>query len=224
MAAGLPSAIVFTQHIAQALRKQEPAYDVSPVGSAFAAVASDVEAFLTREFLLSEVARILVPPQGLQPTFAHGAAVRLFDLIMTTNWDLLFEHAAVAAKAPLHVVKSDCALPSSGPTLVKLHGSLDEPQGLLLTERDVLAMDRTHPLLWNAVREVIRDRPLIIVGTSLRDASVIRLFLEAQPRAQSYFVAPEIFAATRARLRAWNIECICSDADTFFERLTDALG
>jgi len=104
MPAGLPSAAVFSQRLAQALLQKDPNYGVSPVGSAFAAIASDVEAFTSREFLIQEVGGVLHPPQGLQPTAAHSKAVSLFDTIVTTNWDSLFEACGGRWQLDLHAV------------------------------------------------------------------------------------------------------------------------
>ena len=223
MSAGLPSAGAFAEHMAQVLYKSDPEYAVSPVGAAFAAIASDVEAYGSRDFLLSEVGKLLDPPQGLQPTAAHRKAVRLFDLILTTNWDSLFEKAAAAHGNRFGVIADEIAGAWQGCAIIKLHGSLETPASLLLTESDVLGMDKSRARLWAAVRDILRDRTLVVIGTSLRDPSIIRLFDDAQPRSSGYFVAPKFFAATAARVRAWNLVCIAADADSFFARLADAV-
>ena len=225
MPAGLPSAAVFSQRLAQALLQKDPDYGVSPVGSAFAAIASDVEAFTSRENLILQVGSVLHPPQGLQPTVAHSKAVTLFDTILTTNWDSLFEAAAAEQKRELPVIASeiiDELLPNRA--LIKLHGSYSDPSSLLLTETDILRMDQTRPRLWEAVRSVLHARPLVVVGTSLRDPSIVRLFAEAAPQRPGYLVVPRVLAATAARLRAWNLECIAADADSFFSSLAEAVG
>lgn len=224
MAAGLPSAAAFADHLSQVLYKKDPGYVVSPSGAAFAAIASDLEASMSREFLLQEVGKLLDPPQGLQPTVAHTKAVGLFDLIFTTNWDSLFEEAAAAQGKPLSVISEEIPLYLPDRALIKLHGSLSNPGSLLLTESDVLSMDKNRARLWAAARNMLRDRTLVVVGTSLRDPSIFRLFDEAQPRSPGYFVVPKFFAATAARLRAWNLQCIDADADSFFTKLADAVS
>ena len=167
------------------------------------------------------MAKLLDPPQGLKPTLAHSKAVRLFDLILTTNWDTLFEKAAIAQGKPTIVFADEIPAGLPERAIVKLHGSLGQPRSLLLTESDVVRMDKSRAGLWEAVRVVVRNRTLVVVGTSLRDPSIIRLFEEARPRSFGYFVAPKFDAATAARLRKWNLECIAADADSFLTRLAD---
>jgi hypothetical protein len=223
LAAGLPSAAVFTEHLSKLLLDEDPHYAVSPVGSAFAAIASDVEAATSREVLVQKVATILNLPRGLQPTVAHQHAIALFDIIFTTNWDDLFEQAAGIARLELPVIARDIEqLPSRA--LVKLHGSLSDRGSLLLTETDVAAMDKTRAALWAATRDILRERPLVVVGSSLRDPSIVRLFAEAKPRARGYFIAPQVFAATERRLKTWNLECISAEADTFLASLARAVS
>ena len=221
--AGLPSAAVFAEHLAQVLVAKEPDYGVSPVGSTFAAIASDVEAVTSRDFLIHEVTKVLDPPQGLQPTIGHENAVKLFDVIFTTNWDALFEEAAAASGKDLPAItrEIDGKLPDRA--LIKLHGSLSDPTSLLLTETDILAMDKSRSQLWQSACRLLRNRTLVVTGTSLRDPSIVRLFAEAHPETPSYFVVPKFFDATAARLRAWNLECIASDANTFLTSLADVV-
>ena len=146
-----------------------------------------------------------------------------FDLIFTTNWDDLFERAAAAASVDLPVVGSEIAGDLPPRALVKLHGSTAAPDSLLLTETDIAAMDTGRPRLWRAVRDALRTRPLVVVGSSLRDPSIVRLFTEAKPQVGGWFVGPQMFATTQRRLKAWNLECLAADADAFFESLTRAI-
>ena len=150
--AGLPSAAVFSEHLAQTLFADDPDYGVSPVGSAFAAIASDVEASNSRDYLIQEVAKILNPPQGLHPTIAHETSVQLFDVIFTTNWDGLFEEAATSQGLDFPVITKEIggALPDRA--IIKLHGSVSDATSLLLTEADILAMDKTRSRLWESAR------------------------------------------------------------------------
>ncbi|MEK7406240.1 MAG: SIR2 family protein, partial [Acidobacteriota bacterium] len=135
----------------------------------------------------------------------------------------LFEQAAAAQRESLSVISGDIVHGLPERAIVKLHGSLSEPASLLLTEADVFAMDKERSRLWAAACAIIRSRPLVVVGTSLRDPSIVRLFAESRPQAHGYFVVPKFFAATARRLQAWNLECIAAGADTFFENLADAV-
>ncbi|MFO1113435.1 MAG: SIR2 family protein [Rhodospirillales bacterium] len=218
-AAGLPSAGVFSSAVARVIRECVPDYGVSPVASMFSAIASDVEAFASRELLVHEVKSIVNPPHGLQPTTAHQAAVRLFDLILTSNWDALFERAAEAAGIDLPIIIGEISDPLPTRCLVKLHGTPEEPESLMLSEDDILLMDKTRKRLCEEVRSVLKNRILVVIGSSLRDPSIVKLFIEAAPQCQNYFISPSITDASTARLRKWNFTPIVADADSFMKAL-----
>jgi hypothetical protein len=222
--AGLPAASVFVEHMAQILYVADPDYGVSPVGSAFSAIAADVQATTSRDYLVREVQKLVDPPQGIRPTAAHLQAVNLFDLICTTNWDHLFEDAATAQGQSFAVISGETTAPLPPRAIVKLHGSFAEPDSLLLTEADIYGMDKTRPQLWQSLRELLRGRTLVVVGSSLRDPSVVRLMHEAERRVAGYYVCRRVFVATAARVRAFGLECITADADAFFAQLSAKVG
>lgn len=222
LAAGLPSAAFFAQTLIQNVRKSFPAYEANPVGSAFAGIATDVEGLSAkRPGLVETVVNLLRPPQGLEPTPAHIAAVDLFDQIVTTNYDTLFEQADQLQGNVRSIISGEIggdSIPDR--VIVNLHGSASQPESLVLTERDVLMLDKTRPRLWRTVMDLLRRKLVVVVGTSLRDPSVVRLFTEAGPTVSGYFVVPEFWDTTVARVRAWNLECIRSDAASFFSALS----
>lgn len=220
LAAGLPSAAFFAQSLVKIVRESVPGYEANPVGSAFAGVATDVEGLAGRPGLVSAVADLVRSPQGLSPTRAHVAAVKLFNLILTTNYDMLFEEADRLDGSGRLVISSeidDVALPERA--IVNIHGRADTPESLVLTEREILLMDQERPHLWRALRDLLSRKIVVVVGSSLRDPSIVRLFSAAGPSVSGYFVVPEFWETTVARLRGWNLECIRSDADSFFGAL-----
>src|SRR5215471_2839226 len=99
--AGLPSAAAFAELLARAIREKQPNYAVGAVGGELPSVASDLAAYLGRSNLEAAIRQALSPPQGLNPTKAHVEAVRLFKLILTTNYDELFERAANELHVPV---------------------------------------------------------------------------------------------------------------------------
>ncbi|UCV18727.1 DUF4062 domain-containing protein [Ferribacterium limneticum] len=221
LAAGLPSAAFFAQRLVQAMHAHYPDYQANPVSSAFSGVATDVEGLPEgRSGLLAAVASLVRPPQGVQPTTAHRNAVRVFDQIITTNYDGLFEEADLVSGQPRPIVSTeinDTRLPER--VIVNLHGSVSQPESLVLNEREVLLLDRLRPNLWQAVRNLLTDKLVIVVGSSLRDPSIVRLFSEVGPEISGYFIVPEVFETTVIRLRAWNLECIRADAEGFLSAL-----
>lgn len=223
LAAGLPSVAFFAQSLIQVIRKSFPEYGANPVGSAFAGIATDVEGLATgRAGLVDAVLSLIRPPQGLQATPAHLVAVDLFDQIITTNYDMLFEGADQERGNARAVISGEIdgdSIPDRA--IVNLHGAANQPNSLILTERDVLLLDRTRPRLWAAVRSLLASKLVVVVGSSLRDPSIVRLFTEVGSSVSGYFVVPEFWETTVMRPRVWNLECIRSDARSFFSALAD---
>lgn len=220
LAAGLPSASAFAQRLIQLVREHDPEYEVNPVGSAFAGIASDLEAARERRSLVEAVLNLIHPPQGIGPTMAHRLAVKLFERVVTTNYDNLFEEALMVQGLASPVVSGeiqDATLPPR--VVVKLHGSAHDPDTLLLTERDIAGFDHARKNLWRATVDIFRSCPVVVVGSSLRDPSILRLFTETGPQLSGFFVAPYLWDWTPKRLQPWNLECIATDADTFMQEL-----
>lgn len=220
LAAGLPSANAFAQSLVRRLRESDPNYSVNPTGTAFAGIATDLEASRGRQYLLSAIADLIHPPQGIEPTDAHLSAVTMFDRIFTTNYDALFELAA--ARQSIEVTQVADELEDTLPqrAIVKLHGSAESPNSLLLTERDVFMFDRSRPRLWAAAQAALQTNMVVVVGASLRDPSIVRFFSEVGDRLHGYFIVPYLWESTPERLRPWNLQCIQTDADTFMTELS----
>ena len=108
-----------------------PNYNVNFVGSALAGIASDFQTIIGRQKLNEAIVSLLHLPQGVTPTPAHLQAVKLFDQILTTNFDTLFEEAAVTAgqDMPLIFHEIDTArIPER--VIIKFHGSVHDTSSL----------------------------------------------------------------------------------------------
>lgn len=220
LSAGLPSAAAFTERFVQLIEEKQPGYSLSPAASAFAATATDLESLRGRNYVTGAIRTLMHPPQHPAPTPSHEYAVRLFSRIVTTNYDMLFEKALETQGLKTAVVVSEIEndLPT-GPVVVKLHGSCDAPGSLMINERDIIFFDRLRPRLWQAVQRLLRELTLVVVGSSVRDPSVLRLFAEAKDRPQGYFIGPRITSADHARLQQLNLECIEASSDDFMAAL-----
>lgn len=219
LSAGFPSAMLFTERLKQIVRNSAPGYNPDSWSGTPAAISADFEAALGRQSLEATAAALTAVLPHVPPTYAHREAVRRFDYIITTNFDTLFEKAG--AQAVISQEPDDARLPAAA--VLKLHGSADAPPSLVLIEREVLTLDLRRPKLWGAVLNLLRTRPVLVVGSSLRDPSLIRLFTEAGDRVSGYFIAPGVGKTNAARLSAWNLRCIDSGADPFFAALARAL-
>jgi hypothetical protein len=223
MAAGLPSTAAFSERLCQFIREKEPDYNLSAAASAFAAIATDLETLRGRQYVIEAIGSLVHPPNHPEPTLGHATAVRLFPQIITTNFDRLFERAAVQLDLPKPNISTeitDAALPSE--VIVKLHGSYDAPDSLVITERDIAMLDKDRRCLWQAMLTLLRLKTIVVVGSSLRDPSIVRLFAEVGERLPGYFVCPKVPPSTAARLHRWNLECIETASNDFFAALSTA--
>ncbi|MFT7614226.1 MAG: NAD-dependent SIR2 family protein deacetylase [Parvicellaceae bacterium] len=218
LAAGLPSASAFAQSMIKLMHDVEPGYSANPTGSAFAGIATDLSAVMGRQYLVEAIAKIIDSPQGVKPTEAHFKSVELFDHIITTNYDSLFEGAMSSLNLSSDIYAEEIDGEISNRALIKLHGTIDIPSSLLLTESEVYMFDKSRPNLWNAALEELKSKVVVVVGASLHDPSIIRLFSEAN-NIKGYYVSPELISSTSKRVNAWNLTCIQIEADEFMSML-----
>jgi hypothetical protein len=132
--------------------------------------------------------------EGREPSPAlHLLAALPFRIVVTTNYDQLFERAlAGAGKEPVRLVYD----PTPGraardvasdptperPLLFKIHGDLDHRESIVITDEDYIGFvqrmsekEQTHPVP-ETVRYRMRKWPLLFVGYSLRDYNLRLLF------------------------------------------------
>jgi hypothetical protein len=217
--AGMPSAAAFIQAMIDRIQAIDPKYRLGFSGTAFNAVASDFESVLGPE-RLHELAQQLVNPESLgAPTEAHHIASRLFDVVLTTNYDLLVERALEGRTVDVVAGEGDLSADPSAVHLVKLHGSISEPQGMVLTESDLADFERSRPRLWASVQALLRAHPILIVGSSLRDPSIIRLFESCRPDMYGWAVLYDPNEAERRRVARWGLGVVQGNADSVLAAL-----
>lgn len=98
---------------------------------------------------------------------------------ITTNFDTLFESAARTYDRGLAVLPED---PSStgGRWLLKLHGSVDDPDNMVLTRSDYLELPRRYGALIGLVQGLLLMRHMMFVGYSLQDEDFHELIHEVR--------------------------------------------
>lgn len=219
LSAGMPSAAALSERLLQSFFPCGE--NASASNLSFAEIAGAVAKKYSRASLYQEVQRMLTPPQGVEPTPSHLLALSLFDVIVTTNYDDLFERAIAAIGDTRFTVCEEITAPIKSGALVKLHGSIYDPKSLVITEHEVLSLSSGRKKLWDAVRGLMRKMAPVFIGTSFKDPSVMRLIEEAAFVQRGWCVVPKIDNVTRARLAAWNIECIEAPAEDFLRELRD---
>src|SRR5437588_7765569 len=128
------------------------------------------EAFKRRELVL-ELFRIF-GKEGLMTGEAHQLAIKLFPIIFTTNYDSLFERAAYSQNKEPLIVRGDYQIPfieeDERPTVVKLHGDLNDPNQIVITAKDY-DQKRFSQLLISFLVGLFLNRVFLFVGYTLDD-------------------------------------------------------
>lgn len=220
---------------------------------------------LKREFARIEFGALPVPDFG-DPKQVHGQLAR-FDLplFVTTNYDDLMYRALQhwnrkprTAQSMWYPTANGDASPladrdyepsAAEPLVFHLHGHHQVPESLVLTEDDYieylvrlagekdLAAGVGSGLLPPYVRGLLRSKPLLFVGYSLRDWTFLVLFrtlLHGVPVSQrrnhvSVQIDPKERSASRAKaylkeyLAAQRIEIFWNSADEFAHELSERL-
>lgn len=118
--------------------------------------------------------------QQFQPSTLHETLLRLDPhVLVTTNYDKVLERAT-SNGYKLHMYNSSnlgSELRAGSPVLVKIHGTVDHAQELILTRSDYtrLRKDGAHAL--EVVQALLLTRPALFVGYSFSDPDV-HLILE----------------------------------------------
>lgn len=205
LAEGLPSAHLMIEAMLASMHEVDQDYVVPASGTPFNVLATDLAIVRGREHL-EQLAQGLIRPAGFQGrSDFHRWAASSSDMIITTNYDDLFERVSDGR----HIIASELGenevLPT--PALVKLHGTIDEPASLVLTEADQFDFMNRRPRLTANVIALLSTRPVLVIGSSLRDPSIRALFSQAD-RSGGMFVAPTISQAERRRVGALGLRPI----------------
>jgi len=175
VSAGLPTAAVMTELFGARLSLDAQGETIL-ARHRFADVALALERRFGRTELERTVVQAFDTAQGVVPTAGHLAAVSTFRHIVTTNYDDLFERACLA-KGIEYTVRSprgESRGKGSQLTIFQVDGSIGLPSALVITEEDAVRA-REDTQYWADLASTIGDRPMVIVGHSLRDETARRV-------------------------------------------------
>jgi hypothetical protein len=222
LSTGMPSAAAFVEAMLQRLQQSVPAYSPPRSGTLFNVLATDFEALLGSDALYKLAGELVDPPYVTESAPAHRIAARLFDQVITTNFDCLLERADGGGE--FHVFDSElrdgeAAQPRR---LFKIHGSIANPESLVLTEPDLAGLEEQRSRMWTALRELLAEQPVLFVGSSLRDPSLIHLLESCRETLRGWVVMPTSNPSEQIRLRRWNLELLSGDADGVLSDLDES--
>jgi SIR2-like protein len=90
------------------------------------------------------------------------------EAAVTTNYDTLFERASSAASRPVGVLPYE-RVREDQRWLLKLHGSVEHPDDIVLTRDDYMAYRERREALAGIVQALLITRHMLFVGFSLED-------------------------------------------------------
>lgn len=131
-----------------------------------------------RERLGAALRRELTSPTG--PTDVQRALARLpFHAVFTTNFDQLLEAAYAAEGRRFDPIRYDEEVgvldPQVAVPIVKFHGDLDNPRGVVLTSADYEAYPQRHPAFRSLFEALLATQTFFFVGFGLTDPNFLAL-------------------------------------------------
>lgn len=177
---------------------------------------------------LNSLLRKTFASSQVAPKPAHVAIATLAVPVITTNYDNLIERASLEVGTPLPAVWRDSQLSNSNNAFViKVHGSIEEPETCVICEDDYHDWLERDPDLRNLVRALLVTRTVCFVGYSLGDPN-FRALLRALAMKFGQFRRPSVLISHRVDTasydyryitRSLGLTVIEADATEFLETL-----
>ena len=140
------------------------------------ALAHEVEAVFGRSEL-NQMLRDAIPDLMHGPSPLH---VKLLDLpwtdVLTTNYDTLLERAcrSVVSRRYDIVVRPEDLGQSTQPRIIKLHGTLQVSERLIVTDEDYRTYPHDFAPFVNTVRQALLEKTLCLIGFSGDDPNFLQ--------------------------------------------------
>ena len=93
------------------------------------------------------------------------------DHIITTNYDSLLEDSKSVNAGMYTVISDDKELIKNANKnyIIKMHGTFENPESMILKESDYIEYDHTHPLISTFIKGILVNHSFLFVGYSLND-------------------------------------------------------
>lgn len=169
----------------------------------------------------------------VKPGQTHEAFCRLqFDIVCTTNFDHLLEDSCRKISKPCRPIISESQL-SIAPlkdelTLLKLHGDIDHPDKMVVTEEDYDKFLDQNPMLATYLSNLLITRTPMFIGYSLDDDDFRQIWQIIKSRLgkmvrQAYVIIVKCSETEKARYerRGVKVVNIEGEVDNYPQILTD---
>lgn len=220
IAAGYPTAMAFAQGYTQALWPGASASEVFARHS-LVEIAEYAESKVGAQGLRQIALNLMDMPQSVEPTLAHLSAVQKFRIIVTTNFDMLFERACEKLNLSYRVFTSsdhECGVDPDSVTIYKIDGTISAPETMILTmgQRSSVA---SNFYFWDAIARHLMEKPVAVVGHSIRDEASQGLLERRDKSRKGLYVAPNIDPVMDIILNRYKLSAVRVDADSFMKAL-----
>ena len=152
----------------------------------------------SRQSLVQAISKEITGPEIIPSPALHMLAALPFSIVITTNYDHLFDIALARAntrdgrpKQPIvriydptrtdHPESVPLDPTEEKPILLKLHGDIDKPESIVVTEEDYIvfiqrmSIRHLHPIHEN-IRARMNSWPILFIGYGLKDYNLRLLF------------------------------------------------
>lgn len=155
-----------------------------------------------------------------------------FKIIITTNYDQLFENT-LGNKAQILISNKDLPyINKSKVQIYKIHGDLSIPDTIILKDSDYNNFFKNNTEsepFWNSVKEKLSTQSIMFIGYSLEDANIKIIFekiLESlgDDMKERFFIAPDLQQFNIDKLSKKGIKYINTTGEVLFTELLEYLN
>ncbi|MFJ7185580.1 SIR2 family NAD-dependent protein deacylase [Lysinibacillus xylanilyticus] len=221
--AGMPSANTLRDLIINNCTEEEKGYFENQSLSEVASTFVDM-----RNGSRNELHKILQSAIDIEPKSINAhqliADIPQINLIVTTNYDKLFEEAYGRDISPI-ITDSQLPLATKRTQLYKIHGDINVPESIVLTSTDYTNFFRNqNKPLWNKIKTLLAEKTIIFLGYSLSDQNIDFLFENVindigSFQKEPYLVAPNLPKHILNRLSQKRINYIDMTGEKFTEKI-----
>lgn len=195
--ANIPSVKVLTEKIKEECSEEERQY-LNNINSLSELCSVFVD---MRNGSKNDLYQILNKAFRIEPEskWVHGLLTEIpqINTIVTTNYDKMFEKA-YQDDLDVVVLNEQVPLISKNNVLYKIHGDLDFPKSIVITNEDYTNFFRNQDTpIWNKIKSLFAEKTIVFVGYSLADQNIDYLYdnimstLEGFQK-ESFLVAPNL--------------------------------